>query len=597
MSAYTPPTEDLQFIFEELIDLDGIRQLPGYEEVYPDLVEAILSEAAKVASEILSPLNRVGDEHGVRLEGDVVMTPPGWQEAFKNFVEGGWTGLMFEPEFGGQGLPRVVATAVQEMWESSNMAFALWLLLTQAAAEAISITGSDQQKSIYLKKLVQGEWTGTMNLTEPQAGSDLSTVNARAVPTGDGHYHLSGQKIFITYGDHDLTPNIIHLVLARTPDAPEGVKGISLFIVPKFIPDANGAPGERNEVRCISLEHKLGIHGSPTAVMSYGEDKGAVAYLVGEENRGLEYMFIMMNAARHAIGVEGYGIAERAYQRALTYAEERIQGRIVGQRDGDRVAIIQHPDVRRMLLEMRCQIEAMRALGCWSAAAMDRAAKHPDPAVRLREQRRVDVLIPIVKGWSTEIGTQITSQALQVHGGMGFIEETGAAQHYRDARITTIYEGTTGIQATDLVGRKLLRDGGEMVRELIVDMREDLLSIRNSANESSEIAGVVDEALEELEIATDWICKSVCRDQRLPYAASFDYLMLFGTIVGGWQMACAAGAAARRLAAGHGDSQFNRAKILSARCYAYQVLARVPGLSSQVQYGAEVMVEAGDTLF
>ena len=477
------------------------------------------------------------------------------------------------------------------------MSFALWLLLTQAAAEAISIIGTAEQKSVYLSKLVRGEWTGTMNLTEPQAGSDLSAISAIAVPEESGHYLLSGQKMFITYGDHDLAENIIHLVLARTPDAPDGVKGISLFIVPKFIPDCVGEPGLRNEVRCVSLEHKLGIHGSPTALMSYGEDRGAVAYLVGEVNRGLEYMFIMMNAARHAVGVEGYGIADRAYQQALAYSQERIQGRSVGQRDGARVAIINHPDIQRMLLEMRCQIEAMRALGCCTAAAMDRAERHPEAQVRQQQQRRVDVLIPIVKGWSTEVGNQITSQALQVHGGMGFMEETGAAQHYRDARITTIYEGTTGIQASDLVGRKLLRDGGEMVREVIADIREDLLSIRNTRNEASDLAGHVEEALSDLEDSTAWMLESAGRDQRIPFAASFDYLMMFGTVVGGWQMACAAGAAAQRLDGGRGDARFNREKLATARCYVGQILPRVRGFSVQIRCGAEAVVAAGDIVF
>ena len=597
MSAYTPPIDDLRFVLEELADLDSIRVLPGYEEVQSDLVDAILSEAGKVAVQVLAPLNRVGDEGGARLEAGLVVTPPGWQEAFQTFVAGGWSGLMFDPKFGGQGLPRVVSTAVQEMWESSNMSFALWLLLTQAAAEAISIIGTAEQKSVYLSKLVRGEWTGTMNLTEPQAGSDLSAISAIAVPEESGHYLLSGQKMFITYGDHDLAENIIHLVLARTPDAPDGVKGISLFIVPKFIPDSVGEPGLRNEVRCVSLEHKLGIHGSPTALMSYGEDRGAVAYLVGEVNRGLEYMFIMMNAARHAVGVEGYGIADRAYQQALAYSQERIQGRSVGQRDGARVAIINHPDIQRMLLEMRCQIEAMRALGCCTAAAMDRAERHPEAQVRQQQQRRVDVLIPIVKGWSTEVGNQITSQALQVHGGMGFMEETGAAQHYRDARITTIYEGTTGIQASDLVGRKLLRDGGEMVREVIADIREDLLSIRNTRNEASDVAGHVEEALSDLEDSTAWMLESAGRDQRIPFAASFDYLMMFGTVVGGWQMACAAGAAAQRLDGGRGDARFNREKLATARCYVHQILPRVRGFSVQIRCGAEAVVAAGDIVF
>jgi acyl-CoA dehydrogenase len=412
-----------------------------------------------------------------------------------------------------------------------------------------------------------------MNLTEPQAGSDLAAVRTRAAPCDEGHYLLSGQKIYITYGEHDLSENIIHLVLARTPDAPEGVKGISLFIVPKYILDAEGEPGERNDVRCVSLEHKLGIHGSPTAVLSYGDQGGAVGYLVGEENRGLEYMFIMMNRARHAVGIESYAIAERAYQRALNFARDRVQGRAVGDISAERKAIVRHPDVQRMLLSMRSRIEAMRALSLFAAASADRASHHPAGDERALGQRRVEVLTPVVKGWSSEVSNEITGLGLQVHGGMGFIEETGAAQHYRDARITTIYEGTTGIQAADLVGRKLLRDGGSMVNELIELMRADLTAVAGSPGEAPQEVGAAALSLvESLSDATATILESATRDSRSPFHKSFDYLMLFGVAAGGWQMARAANAAQQMLDADDGDSDFCQAKVLNCLYYARQVL-------------------------
>ena len=396
MPHYVPPIQDLQFVLTEVADLDQICALPGFVDADPDLIGAILEEAGKFASEILAPLNRVGDTEGSRLENDAVRTPEGWKEAYRRFTEGGWTSLLFDSQYGGQGLPRVVGAAVQEMWDAANMSFGLCPMLTQTAAEVISLAGTSEQKEIYLGRLVRGEWTGTMNLTEPQAGSDLSAVRTQAVAAKEGHYLLTGQKIFITYGDHDLSGNIVHLVLARAPDAPDGVKGISLFIVPKFIPDSDGEPGKRNDIRTVSLEQKLGIHASPTAVLSYGDKEGAVGYLLGEENRGLEYMFIMMNMARHAVGIEAYAVAERAYQRALAYAEERIQGRGVGMQSDGRVPIIKHPDVCRMLLEMKCRIDAMRALSLYTAAAEDRAIRQVEEEDRMRNQNLVDVLIPIV---------------------------------------------------------------------------------------------------------------------------------------------------------------------------------------------------------
>jgi acyl-CoA dehydrogenase len=573
MSQYTAPLKDLRFTLKHLANLEEIASWPGCEDATTDLVDAVLDEAAKFASNVLAPLNRAGDETWPTVTNGEVTTVKGWKEAYRQFTQAGWTGLVLDPEYGGQGLPQTVACAVQEMWDAANMAFGLCPMLSQTAAEAIFLKGTKEQKALFLPRLVSGEWTGTMNLTEPQAGSDLAAVRTRAVPGDDGDYRLSGQKIFITYGEHDLSSNIIHLVLARTPEAPEGVKGISLFIVPKFILNEKGEPGARNDVYCVSLEHKLGIHGSPTAVLSYGDQGGAVGYLVGEENRGLEYMFIMMNRARHAVGIEGYGIAERAYQRALNFARERVQGRAVGAASSERSPIIRHPDVQRMLLDMRSRIEAMRALSLYTAAAADRASHHPDPTERTRGQSWVDMLIPVVKGWSSEVGNEITALALQVHGGMGFIEETGAAQHYRDARITTIYEGTTGIQAADLVGRKLLRDGGETAVQVINVMRAELTQIRGSSSaDVAEINDAVSELVDRLNEASEALLDRAAHDPRAPFAASFSYLMLWGIAAGGWQMARAAEAAQRCLETGDGDNEFYRSKLLSCLYYARQVI-------------------------
>src|SRR6266571_4344885 len=434
MSEYKAPIRDMQFVLKELAGLDQIAKLPGCEEVTAELVDQVLEESAKFASGVLSPLNKPADGEGSKWENGEVRTPKGFKEAYKQFVEGGWNALQAPPEYGGQSLPKTVSTPVAEMWKSANLSFSLCPMLTAGAVEALLLCGSEPLKNTYVKKMVEGTWTGTMNLTEPQAGSDLALVKTRAVREGD-HYRIYGQKIFITYGEHDLAENIVHMVLARTPDAPEGVRGISLFVVPKFLVGKDGSRGARNDVKCASIEHKLGIHASPTAVMIYGEKEGALGHLVGEENRGLEYMFIMMNAARFAVGLEGVAIAERAFQRALAFSRERLQGRdlVAG---GKTVPIIRHPDVRRMLMLMKSQAEAMRALAYTTAAAMDFAHKHPDAEARKRNQAYVDLMIPVVKGWSTETGIEVASLGVQVHGGMGFVEETGAAQYLRDARIT-----------------------------------------------------------------------------------------------------------------------------------------------------------------
>ncbi|HLS85666.1 MAG TPA: acyl-CoA dehydrogenase, partial [Burkholderiales bacterium] len=556
-------------------------------------VDAVLEEAAKFAANVLDPLNRVGDEEGAKWADGAVTMPRGFREAYRQYVDNGWAALPSGPSFGGQGLPKVVATAVEEMVTSANMSFSLCPLLTQGAIHALELCGSEALKRTFLGRMVEGSWTGTMNLTEPQAGSDLALVRTRAVREGD-HYRISGQKIFITYGEHDLAENIVHLVLARTPDAPEGVKGISLFVVPKFLVNPDGSLGERNHVRCASIEHKLGIHASPTAVMVYDN---AVGYLVGEENKGLSYMFVMMNAARFSVGLEGVAIAERAFQRALAYAKERLQGRDLVE-GGGTVPIIRHPDVRRMLMLMKSQTEAMRALAYVVAAAMDFAARSGSPEERQKHQAFVDLMIPVVKGWSTETGVEVASLGVQVHGGMGFIEETGAAQHLRDARITTIYEGTTGIQAGDLVGRKIARDGGAAARALVAELRKldaalakakhaDLRAMREPL-----AAGVA--ALEE---AVGYIVANAAKDVKGVFAGAVPFLLLMGVVCGGWQMVRAGLAAEKALGEAGADQAFLEAKIGTARFYADHVLTQAPGLKSTVLSGAAGVLALSEDQF
>ena len=588
MSQYHAPLKEMLFVMNELAGLEQVGKLPGFEEATPETVAAILEEASKFATEVLDPLNASGDREGARmLEDGGVRTPAGFKEAYLQYCANGWNGLTKNPEHGGQGLPQLVATAVEEMWHAANMAFDLCPLLTQGAIEAIELCGTPEQKEHYLPKMVSGEWTGTMNLTESQAGSDLAAVRTRAVPQPDGSFRLFGQKIFITYGEHDYTDNIIHMVLARTPTAPEGVKGISLFIVPKFVVKADGSLGPRNDVHCVSIEHKLGIHASPTAVLAYGDHGGAIGHLIGQENRGLEYMFIMMNLARFSVGLEGVGIAERAYQRAAAYAKERVQGRAVGPEQGGKGTIIDHPDVRRMLLSMRAQTEAMRALAYVTAAALDNARRHPEVEARKRHQAFADLMIPVVKGWCTETAQEIASTGVQVHGGMGYIEETGAAQHYRDARIITIYEGTTGIQANDLVGRKTARDGGKTAGEVIAEMRalDDELAKQKGA-EFAAIRRGLSAAVAALEEAVDWMVPAYGRNSRAAHAASVPYLKLWGLAAGGWQMARAALIAARGLAEGR-DTEFHRAKIATARFYADYHLPQTTALKHAILTAGE----------
>jgi acyl-CoA dehydrogenase len=597
MLDYRAPLRDMRFVMEELCQLDAISQLPGCEEATPDLVQAILEEGGKFATEVLSPLNRVGDKEGCRLADGQVTTPTGWQEAYRQFREAGWTAVACDPAYGGQGLPKLVSTAVMELWKSANMAFSLCPMLTQGAIEALMLCGTEEQKTRYLPKMVSGEWTGTMNLTEPQAGSDLSAVRTRAEPTGDGRYQLFGQKIFITYGEHNLSENIVHLVLARLPDAPEGVKGISLFVVPKYLVNDDGSLGARNDVRCVSIEHKLGIHGSPTCVLSFGDQGGAIGELVGEPNRGLEYMFIMMNEARFAVGMEGLALAERAWQQAAHYAHERIQGFEVGQKGGERVPILKHPDVRRMLLTIKAHTEAMRAMNYHVAAAFDLARHHPDSAVRERSQAYLELMIPVVKGWCTERAVVLTSLNVQVHGGMGFIEETGAAQLFRDARITPIYEGTTAIQANDLIGRKIARNGGAVAQALADEMDKSVAALREQGDPLlARIADRLAQGVAALRAGVAFILDHYFRDPKTAHASSVPLLELFGVVCGGWHMARAALVSHAQLAGQCEDPDFYRAKLATARFYAEHVLPQATALSETVCSGAAATVEYPEAL-
>jgi acyl-CoA dehydrogenase len=591
---YQAPLRDLRFVVEELTPSEAVASLPGFEEFSHDLSAAVLEEAGKFASGVLSPLNWPGDQHGAQRQPDAsVKTAPGFDKAYAAFVEGGWNSLSCNPDFGGQGLPQLLATAVNEMWNASNMSFALCPMLTAGAIHAIEAHGTQAQKDLYLPKMVSGEWTGTMNLTEPQAGSDLAAVATKAWPlnkpgpSGEMSYCVHGTKIYITYGEHDLTQNIIHLVLARLPDAPAGVKGISLFIVPKVLVNADGSLGERNDLQCVSLEHKLGIHASPTAVMSYGEKEGAVGYLVGEPHRGLEYMFTMMNDARLQVGVQGVSISERAYQQAHWYAHDRVQGRVIGQTENRPIAY--HPDVRRMLATMKCRIEAMRALACEAAAALDLAARHPDAGQARLHQARADFLIPVVKAWCTESGVEIASLGIQVHGGMGFIEETGAAQHLRDARITTIYEGTTAIQANDFIGRKLGRDKGAEAMRLLAEVKATADALR--ATQAPETQGLGDALVKAVAVLSEALEATLEMTARHPAAGFFGsvpLLMLTGHVLGGWMM----GRAALIAHAKQEQEPFYAQKLASAAFYGQTVLMPSLGLVHAVRAGAAGHLQA-----
>ncbi len=594
MREYQAPLADMKFVLRELVDFQLLAQLPGFGEVTLELAGAVLEEAAKFANSVLSPLNRSGDLQGARWQDGGVLTAAGWRQAYARFVADGWNALSGPAEFGGQNLPRVLSALVEEMWNGANVSFALCPMLTRGAIDAIELRGSQAQRDTYLPKMVTGEWTGRMNLTEPQAGADRSAVRTRAEPTADGRFLLTGQKIFITYGEHDLTGNIVHMVLGRKSGAPQGVKGISLFLVPKFLVNADGSLGARNDVHCVSIEHKLGIHASPTCVLAFGQHGGAVAELVGEENRGLEYMFIMMNAARYSVGLEGVGLSERAFQTALAYAHERIQGTEAGIRGGARVPIVQHPDVRRMLMIMKSHTEAMRALAAVVAVALDAARLHPQAEERERYQAFADLMIPVVKGWCTENSVDIASLGIQVHGGVGFIEETGAAQFLRDARITPIYEGTTGVQANDLIGRKIARDGGHAARAVCAEMRT--LAGRLAAAPNLEApAATFSAAIHALERAIGHVVENYATDIRGVLVGAVPMLKLFGIVAGGWQLLRSALIAQQRLAETQGSAAagFYAAKLATARFYADHVLPQAAGLAHSIVHGAAGTLSEG----
>jgi alkylation response protein AidB-like acyl-CoA dehydrogenase len=596
MSTYIAPLRDMQFVLNEIAGLDQICALPGNEECSVDLVESILDEAAKFATGVLDPINRAGDTSGPVCKDGVVTTAPGFKEAYQLFVDTGWNAMPFAPEFGGQGLPAVVSMAVNEMWKSANMAFGLCPMLTGGAIEAIAHHASAELKQKFLPKMVEGTWTGTMNLTEPNAGSDLAAISSKARPAGDGSYRVSGTKIFITWGEHDVAENIIHLVLARLPDAPPGLKGISLFIVPKFLVNDDGSLGARNDLICASIEHKMGIHGSPTAVMSFGENDGAIGYLVGEANKGIGYMFTMMNHARVNVGLEGVGIAERAYQHALWYARERVQGAPIGEKSSDKSGvkktILHHPDVRRMLMDMKSRTEAMRTLAYYAAANIDRA--HAGDAAA---QARVDLLTPVVKGWSTEQGVELTSTGVQIFGGVGFIEETGAAQYYRDARITTIYEGTTGIQANDLIGRKLVREKmpGAAMEALIADMNGTVAELL-ADDRLKTIAGKLKNGINALSTAAQWILATYDANPQAAAAGAVPFLKLTGIVVGGWLMARSAALAIQHLDAGSSDDYY-AAKLATASYFAAHQLPFAAAYAAEITGGSASVFALPANLF
>lgn len=585
MSDYQAPVTDMQFTLETLCDWPQLNDLEAFSEATPDLMAAVLEEAAKLSANVIAPLNRKGDLDGSKLVDGSVKTPDGFADAYRHYVEGGWNGLSSTPDWGGQGLPFCLALAVQETWTAANMAFSLCPMLTQGAIEALDQHGSEALKEIYLSKLVSGEWTGSMNLTEPQAGSDVGALKTRAEPQADGSYRIFGQKIFITYGDHDMAENIIHLVLARTPGSPDGTKGISMFVVPKYLVNEDGTPGERNDVTCVSLEHKLGIHSSPTCVMQFGEKDGAIGWLVGEENRGMRTMFTMMNHARINVGLQGVAIAERAWQQALSFSRERVQSVDITNPGAGSVPIIRHGDVRRMLMTMKAQTEAVRALAYYNAAAVDRAHAETDADRRYAAQGLADLLTPVTKAYATDIGVEVASLGIQVHGGMGYIEETGAAQHFRDARIAPIYEGTNGIQAMDLVGRKLNMDGGKHWRTLFQEIR-DFVDDLPASGDLGALAPYLEDGVEALQNAAVWLSGNDQEHVRDVAGGATPFLRMFGTLTGAWLLARQAVEASRRLDEGTGDARYLKGKIVTARFFAEQILPPATALLGPITRGA-----------
>ena len=588
--SFTAPVKDLMFNIRHLANIDEIAKIPGFEDAGFETAQAVVAECAKFNEGLVAPLNWEGDKNPSSWKDGVVTTKPGFKQAYKQFAEGGWQGLQHPVDFGGQGLPKTIGAACGEIINSANLSFALCPMLTDGAIEALLTAASDELKATYLEKLVTGEWTGTMNLTEPQAGSDLSMVRSRAEPQPDGTYKVFGTKIYITYGEHDMADNIVHLVLARVTGAPEGVKGISLFVVPKVMVNKDGTLGARNDVQCVSIEHKLGIKASPTAVLQYGDQGGAVGYLVGQENRGLEYMFIMMNAARYAVGVQGIALAERAYQKAVQYARDRVQSRPVDGSLNQAAPIIHHPDVKRMLLTMRAYTEGCRAMASVAAAAYDGAHHHPDAETRKQNQAFYEFLVPLVKGYSTEMSLEVASLGVQVHGGMGFIEETGAAQYLRDAKILAIYEGTTAIQANDLVGRKTARDGGQTPRAIAAQIEHtEAELVRSGSADALAVAKRLAAARQAFLEVVDFVAGQAKASPNAVYAGSVPYLMLAGNLVAGWQLARALLVAQEQAAQGE-ELAFMQAKVITARFYADHILSKAPGVRDSIVEGADAVV-------
>ncbi|MBA3581865.1 MAG: acyl-CoA dehydrogenase [Gammaproteobacteria bacterium] len=580
MTDYIAPVRDMMFTLQELAGLDALNRLPAYAEATPDIAEAVLTEAGKLANGVIAPLNVLGDRVGARVVGDAVVVPDGFKEAYDQYVEGGWPGMALFPEFGGQGLPQIIGASLIEMISSANLAFSLCPVLGHGAAETVEAHASDALKATYLHKMVSGEWTATMNLTEPSAGSDLSELKTKAIPQGD-HYLITGQKIFITWGEHPLTNNIVHLVLARLPDAPAGTRGISLFLAPKFLVNADGSLGKRNDLRVVSVEHKMGIHASPTCIMSFGDNGGAVGYLIGKENAGLACMFTMMNHARLSVGLQGIGVAERAYQSAVAYAKERRQGRVPGVEG--QVSIIKHPDVRRMLMTMRALTEASRSLAYVAAASLDFAHHADDEKTKVFHQARVDLLTPIVKGWATEIAQEVTYWGVQVHGGMGFVEETGAAQYSRDVRITAIYEGTNAIQAADLIRRKIFMDKAQAVNQLLDDMQKTVTDLAQAGSSFAATHTALKKGVEELQAGVQWVIQNFEKDPAAMGNGGWNFLMLMGTVTGGWLLAKAALIAEQKMP----NDNYAKTKKITARFYADQIMPRANAYLAAAQAGAE----------
>lgn len=600
MTLYNAPLADMRFALRELSDLQRVAALPDADALADvELTDAILDQAARFAQEVLAPLDMPGDKEGAHWSPQGVTTPQGFRDAYQKFTEAGWNSLETSADLGGQGLPALLCNVVAEMFASANKAFSYCHGLTGSAVKTLAASANEALRSLYLPPMVSGQWAASMNLTEAHAGSDVGSLRTRAVSQPDGTFRLFGQKVFITYGEHDFTENIVHLVLARQPGAPEGAKGISLFLVPKFLPTEDGRIGARNDVVCTGIEHKLGNHGSPTCTMVYGgSGEGAVGWLVGQPEKGLQAMFVMVNSSRLAVAQEGVAMGERAYQLALAYARERVQGRLPGQGESDAVPIIRHPDVQRMLMLMRCQTEAMRSVSYLLAAARDLAARHPDPVVRRERQGFLELMIPVFKGWASETGVEVASMAIQVHGGIGYVLESGASQPLRDVRIATIYEGTTGIQAHDLIERKLVRHGGSTLRAWLEEVHATLRALAEADDAALEgIAGPLREGVAALQGVCEWALATYERDPLTVLSGGVSLLRLFGCVLGGWQMARAALAARRQLAEGTGDERFLRAKLVSARFYAAHVLQPAVALADVTMQGARVVREADDTFF